>query len=805
MSILKIRVDGVWQDACDTDIRFRIGSSWVKFKPNDRVYVNGSWVPISCAQSFKWIIPPEAISCETSRTIIDVPITLASPQYLVGSSRIDIQPLPGSTIVFKKNVVTGNYILDLKWIEVNTAGVGPAQFNPGFSGGLPGTNPYVIGPIAQISDPTLYPSVPITLYGTGNSGLTINGHIDIDGKIWLDSAPSGAIVAWNPANPIYSQRVYNLDASSEFGGLNPIVNTGWAISLYRLKVTNNSLNLPLDVNNQFTSISGLPQDQQPIDVTDVDYRTYQPGRCALPNPEYGNLIQSAAFIRNNCPPGFEGSSVTYTVPANTFYASTQAAADALAIAKLNAEGQDNANLLGTCTELPFITLNYQTIYGLDPFVWNGITMRRNSVYVSRIESETSGSLTDVFRVGDTIDLRQICFPGNFPPPPTSKWNFNIKVNGVDVYNQDRTVPVIELQNHTFVIVPGTTVIDVISTGSSTDLGYKTYGLEANNFLAQDDLKIKLLDNTDGEFVIEVEPKSGTSNFQFNVHDDGALMSSVVTNQSALSASAELIGTSYTDTEVLSAGSAQNLSDVPKAFVIVNFESGGCTLSVGFDITNEDATHAAAEALPSGGVGPYTYLWSNGQTTKTATGLLKDTEYTCQVTDTGTGCVVTEAVTPNIEVLSGLKIELMYFNLNTTVTTDPYYPRIGAVGGHSCNRARFEVFANSISQGIANLNNAGGTNPADGTIDDGNRSPLYPSGYDNSDPLDRYWSKTFSGADAAAIAGPGGTVTFTTVWTGIPPEVPHSDASWLRITKEDNTVLLSTTIDAFTSYEFDPYA
>ncbi|WP_242131768.1 LamG-like jellyroll fold domain-containing protein [Aestuariivivens marinum] len=49
----------------------------------------------------------------------------------------------------------------------------------------------------------------------------------------------------------------------------------------------------------------------------------------------------------------------------------------------------------------------------------------------------------------------------------------------------------------------------------------------------------------------------------------------------------------------------------------------------------------AEATPSGGVGPYTYLWSNGQTSSTATGLSQGS-YSVIVTDSK-GCQVTETI------------------------------------------------------------------------------------------------------------------------------------------------------------------
>lgn len=65
---------------------------------------------------------------------------------------------------------------------------------------------------------------------------------------------------------------------------------------------------------------------------------------------YYNTAKSANFIKNNCATGQMGSSVTYTVPANT-YSSTvsQSAANALADAAIANNGQAYANTNGVCT------------------------------------------------------------------------------------------------------------------------------------------------------------------------------------------------------------------------------------------------------------------------------------------------------------------------------------------------------------------------------------------------------------------------------------------------------------------------
>lgn len=54
-------------------------------------------------------------------------------------------------------------------------------------------------------------------------------------------------------------------------------------------------------------------------------------------------------------------------------------------------------------------------------------------------------------------------------------------------------------------------------------------------------------------------------------------------------------------------------------------------------------NGTATVTPAGGTAPYTYLWSNGQTTQTATSLCPNTTYTITVTDAH-GCVTTNTVT-----------------------------------------------------------------------------------------------------------------------------------------------------------------
>ncbi len=64
---------------------------------------------------------------------------------------------------------------------------------------------------------------------------------------------------------------------------------------------------------------------------------------------YYSVIKTGIYTRNNCSPGYSGSTVTYTVPAGTYTSSTsQADADNLAQNDVNTNGQAYANANGTC-------------------------------------------------------------------------------------------------------------------------------------------------------------------------------------------------------------------------------------------------------------------------------------------------------------------------------------------------------------------------------------------------------------------------------------------------------------------------
>jgi hypothetical protein len=77
------------------------------------------------------------------------------------------------------------------------------------------------------------------------------------------------------------------------------------------------------------------------------------GEYILIRETYANTVKSGSYKRNNCVKGQIGSSVLYTVPAGKYTSKiSQADADAQAQADITANGQNNANAIGTCKTGP---------------------------------------------------------------------------------------------------------------------------------------------------------------------------------------------------------------------------------------------------------------------------------------------------------------------------------------------------------------------------------------------------------------------------------------------------------------------
>ena len=140
--------------------------------------------------------------------------------------------------------------------------------------------------------------------------------------------------------------------------------------------------VPAERYSGYTQADANAKAEREIDRYGQDYAN-QNGSCLY---NYYNVVKNGTFTKNNCPPNYTGSQVTYTVPANT-YSSTisQQDADNQAQADVNANGQTYANTNGTCTpncNTSTCTANgpaYKCVYGQCE---QGIKVYTNSQYIS---------------------------------------------------------------------------------------------------------------------------------------------------------------------------------------------------------------------------------------------------------------------------------------------------------------------------------------------------------------------------------------------------------------------------------------
>gem|GEM_PF-4785029 len=123
---------------------------------------------------------------------------------------------------------------------------------------------------------------------------------------------------------------------------------------------------------------------------------------------YYSVAKSGTFSRNNCGAGYTGSSITYTVPANTYSSIvSQSDADQQAQNDVNSNGQAYANANGTCSSNVSITsVNYASVSGFTAVFTNTSTSQQYSFTIpaagGTLGTIPSGSYTVVIsKTGNT--------------------------------------------------------------------------------------------------------------------------------------------------------------------------------------------------------------------------------------------------------------------------------------------------------------------------------------------------------------------------------------------------------------------
>lgn len=106
-----------------------------------------------------------------------------------------------------------------------------------------------------------------------------------------------------------------------------------------------------------SSVSQADADQKVQDELNTYGQAYANNGMSNPNTtgvgtcikQYYNAPKSKSFTKENCPPGTIGSTITYSVPANKYFSTIdQPSADSMALDEINANGQSEVNMNGTC-------------------------------------------------------------------------------------------------------------------------------------------------------------------------------------------------------------------------------------------------------------------------------------------------------------------------------------------------------------------------------------------------------------------------------------------------------------------------
>jgi hypothetical protein len=100
-----------------------------------------------------------------------------------------------------------------------------------------------------------------------------------------------------------------------------------------------------------SAISQADADQKAQNDVNANGQAYANANGTCSVPHYVNVAKSGVFTRNNCPSGFFGSQVTYTVPAGIYTSAiSQADANQQAQNDVNTNGQTYADSHGTCSQ-----------------------------------------------------------------------------------------------------------------------------------------------------------------------------------------------------------------------------------------------------------------------------------------------------------------------------------------------------------------------------------------------------------------------------------------------------------------------
>lgn len=216
-----------------------------------------------------------------------------------------------------------------------------------------------------------------------------------------------------------------------------------------------------------------------------------------------------------------------------------------------------------------VTVGYVIEKGNNPLTGVVFGLVKNGVDLGVFFSG-SGFIPDgTFKSGDTMQAYQVAYPQQ-RWAPGSNANFNIKVDGVTVLNNNTSNqdPVVLYEFGPYVIPAGVSVIAIRCIGSNDSLNYYTRNLQTTNNIGADLLKVNVSDNLEaGLGLVNQLAAAGTTGYPFNVKDTIGTMTVILENLKVTDITYNLAGEGgYLQTGTIPGGGSVTHADVTKGSI-----------------------------------------------------------------------------------------------------------------------------------------------------------------------------------------------------------------------------------------------
>lgn len=265
---------------------------------------------------------------------------------------------------------------------------------------------------------------------TGNYTIPANTYFAVDqatadaqataamnsqGQAWVNSIPCQALITETNAT------------SNEWEGsfTNTSTNVAYSFSFYPNSSPQSLVTVPVGTYNivvsphytqsssVYLTFNGSTYSGTSFSMSNISITTGS--NMNVTNP-VGNTVKTGSFTGGSCPAGSTPATISYTIPANTYYAVDQATADAQATAALNSQGQAAAN----ATPCQVVISGTNTTAAS----WSG-SMTNTATNVSySLGTITSGTLANPI-----VTVPAGTYNINLTPSPSQSTAQNITING----------------------------------------------------------------------------------------------------------------------------------------------------------------------------------------------------------------------------------------------------------------------------------------------------------------------------------------------------------------------------------------